>query len=167
MKNLNKGLWVVVLSLGVLVTPGLFLNLDNSTDTKEPQDLPSKEKDPSKNKQKVIEVTCDFDPNKLNLKSKGKYVTVYIEITKGYDVYDIIPEEILLNEFLHIETKPITIADYNLNSIPDLMVKFNRSGVINFILEIGPTQLWEVSITGKLYDGKEFGTTTLVELLHF
>ncbi|MFW9828417.1 MAG: hypothetical protein ACFFEY_12575, partial [Candidatus Thorarchaeota archaeon] len=153
MKNLNKGLWVVVLSLGVLVTPGLFLNSVNLSDTEEPQDLPSKEKDPSKNKQKVIEVTCDFNPNKLNLKSKGKFVTVYIELSKGYDVYDIIPEEIILNEFLHIETKPITIADNNLNSIPDLMVKFNRSRVINFLLEIEPIQFWEVSISGKLIDG--------------
>ncbi|MFX0000161.1 MAG: hypothetical protein ACFE9Q_00675 [Candidatus Hodarchaeota archaeon] len=167
MRNLNKGLWVVVLSLGVLVTPGLILNSLSLSDTKDPQDVPSKEKDPSKKKQKVLEVTCDFDPNKLNLKSKGKYVTVYIEITKGYDVYEIIPEEILLNDFLHIESKPITIADNNLNSIPDLMVKFNRSRVINFLLEIEPIQFWEVSITGKLIDGVGFKATTLVELLHF
>ncbi|MFX1452876.1 MAG: hypothetical protein ACFFCM_18710 [Promethearchaeota archaeon] len=167
MRNLNKGLWVVVLSLGVLVAPGLFLNSVNVSDPKDPQDLPSKEKDPSKNKQKVIEVTCDFDPNKLNLKSKGKYVTVYIEIIKGYDVYDIVPEEILLNDFLHIEPKPITIADNNLNSIPDLMVKFNRSRVINSLLESEPIPFWEVSITGKLIDSVEFEATTLVELIHF
>ncbi|GEM_PF-6653402 len=36
-----------------------------------------------------VEASIDFDPDTLNLKSKGKWVTVYTELPAGYDVTDI------------------------------------------------------------------------------
>lgn len=181
MKNYNKGLWVVVLSLGVLVTPGLTLSLKDSTNIKgseepnnikeEPNDKKdepnNKKEEPNKDKKKTIDAICDINPHKLNMKSKGKFITVFIEIVNKYDANDIILEEILLNDFLNCEAKPFNIGDHNDNDIPDLMIKFDRAAVISFLISAEPLQFWEVKITGKLFDGVKFEATSMVELLNF
>jgi hypothetical protein len=168
-------LWVVVIGIGVLVIPGLTLYSAGSTDINTnikdggSEEINNKTKVPNKNKVKIIDAICDFNPHKLNMKSKGKFITVYIEIVDvdSYNVNDIILEEIVLNGFLNIEAKPFNIGDQNDNDIPDLMVKFDRSAVINYLLDVEPLQFWEVEITGGLFDGAEFKATSLLELLNF
>ena len=44
-----------------------------------------------------IPAFVDFDPDTLNLKSKGKLVTGYIELPEGYNVNEINLESIKLN----------------------------------------------------------------------
>ena len=94
-----------------------------------------------------ISASVDFNPDALNLKSKGKLVMAYIELPADYDVNEIDLESIRLNSQVQGELKPIRIGDYDNDGIPDLMVKFDRS-VVQDILEAGD----EVIITGKLTD---------------
>jgi hypothetical protein len=82
-----------------------------------------------------ISAIVDIDPNTLNLKSNGQYITVYLELPNGNDVNDIDRDSIRLKFetheiFVDLEV-PITIGDYDSDGIPDLMVKFSRTEVIN------------------------------------
>ncbi len=163
MRNLAKGLWVVLIGLGVISTPGLIFFFTDGSIQKDFVEEQKKE-DPNKSKDKYIIAICDFAPDKLNLKSNGKFITAYIELPNDYSVYDIILEEILLNGFLSPEIKPLNIGDRDNNNIPDLMIKFDRSAVIS---NIEPIKFVEMVITGKLSVGLKFKATCVIELLNF
>ena len=77
----------------------------------------------------IVPATIDFDPDVLNLKSTGKYVTAYIELASGFDVRQIDVASIRLNGVVPALTKPTAISDYDKDGIPDLMVKFNRAAL--------------------------------------
>jgi len=102
---------------------------------------------------KQISATIDFDPDTLNLKSKGEWVTAYIELTENYDVVDIDVSTIKLNGTVAAEAKPTEVGDYDEDSIPDLMVKFERASIQD-ILDVGDAV--EIIITGELADGTSF-----------
>jgi len=104
-----------------------------------------------------VAATIDIDPNALNLRSKGKWITAYIELPEGYDVSNINVSTVMLNGTVSAELKPVTIGDYDNDIIPDLMVKFDRTAVCEFILSKGIT-VGNVTLTvsGRLYDGTEF-----------
>jgi len=99
----------------------------------------------------IIQATIDFDPDTLNLKSKGTVVTVYIELPTGYDVSQIDVSSIKLNGTVPALAKPTEIGDYDGDGIPELMVKFDRASVImlfdgktvpgNYVIEV--TGTWE------------------------
>lgn len=110
----------------------------------------------------IIPAFVDFDPDTLNLKSKGQWVTVYLELPAGYNVNEIDLESIKLNGQILIEQKPIEISDYNSNGIPDLMVKFNLSAVKN-VLEVGDKV--EIKITGELINGKQFEGSDIIRVI--
>lgn len=82
-----------------------------------------------------ITATIDFDPNTLNQKDNGKWVTVYIELPNGYDVNNIIVSSILLEGTVPAEQRPYCIGDHDKDGIPDPMVKFRRSDMINVLPE--------------------------------
>ena len=116
----------------------------------------------------------DFDPDTLNLKSKGSVITVYIEFPEGYDVADINVSTIMLNRTVPAKLSPTAIGDYDNDTVPDLMVKFDRAELISYILaNVNVTQLIEerfmtvtLTITGKLNDGTAFqGSTTITIIL--
>lgn len=110
----------------------------------------------------IVSAFVDFNPDTLNLKSKGKYVTTYIELPKGYDANDIILESIKLNNQIQPEIKSIKIGDYDNNGISDLMIKFDRSAIQN-ILPIG--KKIKVVITGKLIDGEPFDGIDFIKVI--
>jgi hypothetical protein len=103
----------------------------------------------------IIPATVDFDPDVLNLKSIGQWVTVYIELPvgHGYNVNMIDLATIRLDDQVRVETKPIAIGDHDNNGIPDLMVKFGRKAVEK-IFWVGDEV--EITISGKLTDGRLF-----------
>jgi hypothetical protein len=103
--------------------------------------------------------TIDFDPDTLNLQSKGKWVTTYIKLPESYDVSYINVSTVVLNYQVHAEDHPTEIGDYDNDGIADLMVKFDRHAVEE-ILEVGEEV--EVTVTGELIDGTQFeGTDTI------
>jgi len=79
----------------------------------------------------------DLDPDTLNLKSLGQWVTAYIELPEG-DVNDIDVSSIKLNGTIPVDPEaPYAIGDYDSDGVPDLMVKFSRAAVSEFILSNG------------------------------
>ncbi len=98
----------------------------------------------------VVTATVDFDPDTLNLKSKGKWVTVYIEFPEGFDITDIDIATVMLNDVVNAEPFPFAIGDYDNDGIPDLMVKFNRA-LVQANLDLGDEI--EITISGELYNG--------------
>lgn len=101
----------------------------------------------------AIEATIDFNPDTLNLKSKGKVVTVYIELPEGYDVEEIDISTVMLNGIVPALAHPTDVGDYDSDGVPDLMVKFDRSDVQD-VLE--PGNEVEVTVSGQLTDGTSF-----------
>lgn len=104
----------------------------------------------------TVEATVDFDPDTLNLKGKGKWITVYIELPEGYDVYDININTVVLNGEVPAESDPKygfvrdpagRIGDYDDDGTPDCMVKFDRSAVQG-ILGVGDAV--EITVTGQV-----------------
>ena len=71
------------------------------------------------------ETIIDFDPNTLNLRSKGRFITVYIELPEGFDVNQIDIASILLNDSVPALDKPTEIGDYDKDGI-----LYNKAGVL-------------------------------------
>jgi hypothetical protein len=109
-------------------------------------------------------ITIDIHPDTLNKKSKGKYVTSYIELPETYSVEDIDIETVMLSVggfSISAELSPTEIGDYNDNDIPDFMVKFNRHSVQD-TFEVGVV---EMTLTCQNYDGVSFeGSDTVLAI---
>jgi len=118
-----------------------------------------------------VPANVDFDPDMLNLKSRGKYVTAYLELPEEYDVSTIDVSTILLNDTISVASHPTTIGDYDDDGILDLMVKFDRDTVITYIeANINMTNLAEqramtisLIVVGTLNSGTVFqGEDTII-----
>ncbi|NIR87005.1 hypothetical protein GWO13_05290 [Candidatus Bathyarchaeota archaeon] len=97
--------------------------------------------------------TADVVPNTLNLKSRGKWITCYIELPESYNISDIDIYSIRLNDTI---PSAIEIGDHDNDGVPDLMVKFNRTIVSELILSKGITYGdVNLTITGEV-DGTPF-----------
>ena len=115
----------------------------------------------------VISATIYIDPNTLNLKSQGNWITAYLQLPEVYNPEDIDATTILLNETISPILDPkydfVTdsseyIVDHDGDGILERMVKFNRTEVASWIcidlgIEYGNVTL---TITGELFDGTPF-----------
>jgi len=164
MKRKLTGFWVVSVVFGLVFSSGLSLYLtesQNQGDTiidKTIDDTPKKEKpDPDNDNKKdnedneIITAIITINPYVLNCKSKGKWITVYIELPAEYNVEDIDLSTVTFNNKILAEEKPTGINDFDNNNLLDLMVKFNRSLVISLLES---QELCEVSVSGKLNNNK-------------
>jgi len=121
----------------------------------------------------VINAIVDVNPKALNLRSKGKWITAYIELPEGYNVSDIDVSTIMLNDTISAEPKPIAVGNHDEDGILDLMIKFDRANVISYILaNVNKTKLFDerfiavtLTITGYLNDGTLFQGTTTIRVL--
>lgn len=78
--------------------------------------------------------TISINPDTLNLKSNGEWITCYIELSAGFNVGDIDTSTILLNGTIGVDLgAPTQIGDYDCDGMADLMVKFDRSTVIEWL----------------------------------
>ena len=120
----------------------------------------------------TVVATADVVPNTLNLKSKGKWITCYIELPKGYDVSDIDRTTILLNDTIPVDPfwidKPLesVVGDYDDDGIPDLMFKFSRTEVSEYIHYVKGITYGDVTltITGELYDRTLFEGSDVIRI---
>jgi hypothetical protein len=122
----------------------------------------------------VLHANIDIDPNTLNLKSKGNWITAYIELPAGFDVHNINVSSILLNNTIVVApSAPATIGDHDTDGILDLMVKFDRAAValyvldnvdIVYLLNKGSMTI-TLTVTGKLNDGTPFSGTSMIKIL--
>jgi hypothetical protein len=92
---------------------------------------------------KVLSSTIDIDPDTLNLKSKGRWITCYIDLP-GCDVNDIDITTILLED-----TIPAEWGDIQNET---LMVKFDRSEVEDML----SPGTYNLKVSGELVDGTGF-----------
>jgi uncharacterized delta-60 repeat protein len=110
-----------------------------------------------------IPASVDIEPDTLNLKSKGKWITCYIELSDGYSVEDIDVVALMQLNRAPIDSPlatvgPSEVGDHDDDGIPDLMVKFDRQELIPF-LEAGDAEL---TVAGELGDGTPFeGSDTI------
>ena len=108
-------------------------------------------------KKKIIPARVQLHPETLNTKSKGQWVTAYIQLPVAYDVNDIAVSTIkleFLNRWVPAETAPFEIGDYDEDGIADLMVKFSRRDVS--ILLADENAYIGFQICGQLSSGGQF-----------
>jgi len=108
-----------------------------------------------------ITANVDIDPNTLNLRSMGRWITCYLELQRDHDVADIDVASIRLNDVIPAETKPTGIGDYDDDGDPDLMVKFDRAEVIALL---SPGQITPITISGNV-GGQQFGGTDYINVI--
>lgn len=94
----------------------------------------------------VVEVNIDIDPDTLNPESKGCWITCYIRLGESYNVVDIDPESLMLQDQIAADRMWFDEQEQV------AMAKFSRSAV-QAILEPGSTEL---TLTGALIDGTIF-----------
>ena len=110
----------------------------------------------------LVQATIDINPDTLNLKSEGKWITCYIELPEGYDVADIDVSTIKIEGGVTAALHPSTIGDNDGDGVGDLMVKFDR-GEVQDILETGNEI--EMSISGEV-DGIPFEGNDTIRVIN-
>lgn len=103
----------------------------------------------------VVTATIDIDPDTLNLKSKGKWITAYIELPEGYTVGDIDISTVKLNGEISAELHPTELSDYDEDGIPDLMVKFDRQALIQLLSAEESTLTITGEVNGTPFKGSD------------
>jgi len=90
----------------------------------------------------AIPCFVDIDPDTLNLKSKGQWITAYITLPAGYSVYDIDINTLAITSLEGLICSPTytqpadidnffpQVGDRDEDEIPDLTVKFDRQVLI-------------------------------------
>ena len=105
----------------------------------------------------VIEAVIDIDPDTLNLKSKGKWVTAYTKLPEGYDVNDI---DIATVKLQYNESS--VDADWGDVQGDVLMIKFDRDSIC--ILLYGEKGNVELKVTGEVA-GAAFEGSDIVKII--
>lgn len=116
-----------------------------------------------------INATIDINPDVLNLKSQGRWITCYIELPEGYSVEDIDVNAVALTAIdgepigSMYREGPVETGDYDKDGIPDLMAKFSRQSLIDSLSAmIQPPADVELTIQGVLADATSFeGSDTI------
>lgn len=122
----------------------------------------------------LIKATIDIDPDKLNLESKGKWVTGYIELPGDYLVDDIDIETVAIAKIngnpvdLIYCQGPANIGDYDWDDIQDLMVKFNRQKLTTLLKNMNAQDGDEICLTvsGKLTGGESFAGNCTITVIN-
>jgi parallel beta-helix repeat protein len=124
----------------------------------------------------VISCNVNIDPDTLNLKSKSKWITAYIQLPEGYNAEDIDASTILLNgtiqpilesKYDFVTNSTEYIVDHNGDGILERMVKFNKTEVASWIHDDLNIQYGNLTltITGKLLDETLFEATNIIKVL--
>jgi len=117
----------------------------------------------------LVTAHIDIQPHALNLKNQGRWITAYIELPEDYNIADINFSSLLLNDTISATLKPTAIGDYDNDSIPELMVKFDRVKVISYILtNVDIKERFTtvtLTITGKLNDGTQLQGSDTIKII--
>jgi len=110
-----------------------------------------------------LSVTVSIHPRTLNLKSQGRWVTVYITFLDGCNVSDIDVSTLKLNDTICAKTQPINVGNNT------LMVKFSRATVESYIqnattLDCRFTKV-ALTVSGKLKDGTIFAGSDYITVI--
>jgi subtilisin family serine protease len=105
----------------------------------------------------------DIDPDTLNLSSNGKWMTGRVELPAMYDPLDVVLETVRFNGQVAADLRIFeTGDDFNMNGIPDLMFKFDRTAIEGLLLE---GEEVEVTMTGEIRDTIYFVATDTIRVI--
>lgn len=123
----------------------------------------------------LITVTINIDPNTLNVDSKGKWVTAYIELPEEYDPLAIDVNTVTITRIDEEEVFLSSISDEKYgfvydpeehdednDGIPEFMAKFDRQLLIPLLETLGDT---EITVAGELEDGAEFEGSDTIRII--
>jgi len=102
-----------------------------------------------------VPAEADIDPDTLNLQSKGKWITCYLCLPEDYNVADIDPNSVLLQD--EIEPERFRLDEEEQVAI----VKF-RHCEVQAILNVGQVEL---TISGQLTNGTLFEATDIIRVI--
>lgn len=113
-----------------------------------------------------IETDIDFDPDTLNLNSKGKWVTCYIEVPYN-DLSSINIATIRLQSGPYGEVSPFSYGDFDNDGNIDVMIKFDRQAVIEYILDNGgkDRSSFEIIVEGDVDQSTKFKGSDFINLV--
>lgn len=109
-----------------------------------------------------LQANIDIDPDTLNLKSKGKWITTYIELPESCDPADINLSTVRLQETIPAVIDPkygfVTnpteyLVDHDGNGILERMVKLSRQAVVDYLKAKGVSNSILLTVTGQFSDG--------------
>jgi len=109
----------------------------------------------------AADADVDIDPDTLNPKSKGKWITAYIEVP-GCDVSEIDVSTVQIAMIgqdmvsIHAEDHPSAVGDNDNDGEDDLMVKFSRQDLITALEPYEPTGEASMLMKGDFNDGQKF-----------
>jgi hypothetical protein len=108
----------------------------------------------------VIPATISLHPRTLNLDSQGRWTTAYIELPNNYGASDIDIRTVKLEDVIPAAAHSAEPGDQDGDGIPDLMVKFDRQAVIEYL--DGTTGQMTLTVSGELTNGVLFeGSDTI------
>jgi signal peptidase I len=106
-----------------------------------------------------IGANIDIDPDTLNLKSQGQYITVYAMIDTEYDENDIDVGTVILDDVVYAEWGEV-------QSDGRLMVKFDRAEVIEYLIGKGyGSGDVTLTVSGEFTDGVRFTGEDTIEVI--
>ncbi len=109
---------------------------------------------PMQGVQSVVVGALDFDPDVVNLKSGGKYVTGYLELPDGYSVREVFVPSVKLNGAVYAETCfGVQIFDTDRDGVEELMLKFAKADAK---ATLAPGDCVTVYVAGVMNDGMPF-----------
>ncbi|MBT8507417.1 hypothetical protein AZH53_03105 [Methanomicrobiaceae archaeon CYW5] len=121
----------------------------------------------------IVPVAIDIDPDMLNLKSNGPYITTYIELPDCYDPATTDALSCCLDcdhgHFEVLADAPCGVDDYDADGIPDMMVKFSREqmvmdfSVVDFETE-GKFAEVSMTLSGTTSDGIRFVGEDIIQV---
>jgi predicted outer membrane repeat protein len=103
----------------------------------------------------------EIEPDVLNPRSRGRWITCYIELDQSLSPDDIDVATVRLNDSIPAELHPTGVGDYDDDGIADRMVKFSRSDVMAVLNGLGEV---EVRVSGDV-SGVSFAGTDTVRVL--
>jgi flagellar hook capping protein FlgD len=109
----------------------------------------------------ALAVALDLDPNVLNPRARGRWITAYIESSE-FDPSQIDLTTVKLAGIVPAEARPTAVGDHDADGISDLMVKFSRDALDPFLVP----GLNSLEVTGSLVTGEKFSGTDTVRVLH-
>ena len=105
----------------------------------------------------------DIKPETLNLKSKGNWITVFVEPPEGYEAENIVADSVIISEVRGVTTVGTTIEPVRSNiedddedGVNELMLKYSRSELQEVIKSNNLTGQVEITVTGSLTDAETF-----------
>ena len=108
----------------------------------------------------IPHANIDVDPDTLNLKSKGNWITCFIWLPEGYNVTQIDPSTIMLNDTVPAQAQPVSTGDSH------MMVKFDRAMIQELILSQGIKRgSVNLTVVLQLYDGPMFEGSDNIRVL--